>query len=837
MKSKYNRFLDTSGRFRTDKNYKNTIIKNCSRLRQRSTDDHYTNRNNTVQPKLNNIRRIRNYQKLNSLKENFYNTKDINNNSKDNISIDMNINNEDKKRKKDTRTNIRKAFLKDINNLESNENNENKEKDKNDSFIEVNKIKEKSIEKNDNKKYNNIGNNRNNTENHRNRLLVKKNHNIIKSETNDGIKELFIDIKENNFTKSNYKRSNSIRRIMNSLYYNSYTADKKDKNTYNSNINENNSIINKYEIDKINITHLHTHTKNQNLVFNNNNFNTENNKNEKITLNSNTNSSYIYKKKNKQFGNKHNSNNIIFNTYSTEDNSFITNNDANKEYFKKTNNENQNKNLIKVKIVYQKPSKRSQLIKENIVSNNKISINQNFNRYSRRRKLLFEKKVSEDIDAAKMNADEKKVNENFMAPFLRYSQDKKIIFNTKDEINKKNEDDIITNDTNENNNDNYIIEFFDDIIELCNSIEERTIFDILTKNINKKYIIDYEKFIINKKINEIKDNFDYCFKYFCIIIITFYFLSKDEILYKYNSVKIHLLFIQYIYSSLCYIGYQDLNSKNIKRFFKDYHFKKKVSIIQCTTSIIKLLFDEKEEYSSLNNVLKQLMVNARTTKVEDMTKIINQTILFCFNKKTKTQSPFPYLKQRNSAINSIYNNYVSNNKEENKNDEKYPGVPYIKTSMRKKFCLVLDLDETISHSLKLSFGYYFFLRPGVINFLTELSELYEIIIFTSSPKMYADNIIDKIDEKGILISHRLYKPHVIFERGKSVKKLNLIGRDLNKIIFVDNMKSNAKYNPKNLYLIPTWTDDIYDDELFKLKNKLKYIYSSGKFNDDITKAL
>ena len=837
MKSKYNRFLDTSGRFRTDKNFKNTILKNCSRLRQRSTDDHYTNRNNTVQPKLNNIRRIRNYQKLNSLKENFYNTKDINNNSKDNISIDMNINNEDKKRKKDTRTNIRKAFLKDINNLESNENNENKEKDKNDSFIEVNKIKEKSIEKNDNKKYNNIGNNRNNTENHRNRLLVKKNHNIIKSETNDGIKELFIDIKENNFTKSNYKRSNSIRRIMNSLYYNSYTADKKDKNTYNSNINENNSIINKYEIDKINITHLHTHTKNQNLVFNNNNFNTENNKNEKITLNSNTNSSYIYKKKNKQFGNKHNSNNIIFNTYSTEDNSFITNNDANKEYFKKTNNENQNKNLIKVKIVYQKPSKRSQLIKENIVSNNKISINQNFNRYSRRRKLLFEKKVSEDIDAAKMNADEKKVNENFMAPFLRYSQDKKIIFNTKDEINKKNEDDIITNDTNENNNDNYIIEFFDDIIELCNSIEERTIFDILTKNINKKYIIDYEKFIINKKINEIKDNFDYCFKYFCIIIITFYFLSKDEILYKYNSVKIHLLFIQYIYSSLCYIGYQDLNSKNIKRFFKDYHFKKKVSIIQCTTSIIKLLFDEKEEYSSLNNVLKQLMVNARTTKVEDMTKIINQTILFCFNKKTKTQSPFPYLKQRNSAINSIYNNYVSNNKEENKNDEKYPGVPYIKTSMRKKFCLVLDLDETISHSLKLSFGYYFFLRPGVINFLTELSELYEIIIFTSSPKMYADNIIDKIDEKGILISHRLYKPHVIFERGKSVKKLNLIGRDLNKIIFVDNMKSNAKYNPKNLYLIPTWTDDIYDDELFKLKNKLKYIYSSGKFNDDITKAL
>ena len=118
---------------------------------------------------------------------------------------------------------------------------------------------------------------------------------------------------------------------------------------------------------------------------------------------------------------------------------------------------------------------------------------------------------------------------------------------------------------------------------------------------------------------------------------------------KYNSIKIHLLFIQYIYSSLCYIGYQDLNSKNIKRFFKDYHFKKKVSIIQCTTSIIKLLFDEKEEYISLNNALKQLMVNARTTKVEDITKIINQTILFCFNTLTKGQNMFPSYKQKNKG--------------------------------------------------------------------------------------------------------------------------------------------------------------------------------------------
>ena len=157
--------------------------------------------------------------------------------------------------------------------------------------------------------------------------------------------------------------------------------------------------------------------------------------------------------------------------------------------------------------------------------------------------------------------------------------------------------------------------------------------------------------------------------------------------------------------------------------------------------------------------------------------------------------------------------------------------------MKKNFCLVLDIDETIVHSMNLPFGNYFLLRPGVINFLDELSKLYEIIIFTSSPKNYADGILNKIDIDNNYISHRLYKNHVVFEKGKSVKKLNMIGRDLKKIIFVDNMKSNAKYNPSNLCHVSTWFFDINDEEIIKLKLKLKYIATNNKFKDDIRKGL
>ena len=843
--------IDTSRRFRTDKNFKNTILKNCSRLRQRSTDDHYTNRHNTLQPTINNLKKINNIRKRNSVNENTIEHKEIKNISKEKTSIDKNINIIEKNNKRNFHSNIRKAIFnydtnkkieKEQNLKQKNENDQNNVINKNKNNENENRNEKNINNENENKLNINENNNKNDnltiidkinhfeSKNKRNKLTVNKNT-ITRSDTSEGIKELFIDLKDNNnCTKINYKRSNSIRRIMNSLYYHSYTTEKKEKSNSNlcikkKNFDNNNSNSNSKK-------YIQPYNKNLNLVLSNNITNNENSKNLKTSLNnnnSNSNSSYIYQKKHKKIGNIFNLNNVCFNTYSTEDDSFITND--NKDFVKK-NKDSQNPDLIKVKIVYQKPNKRNTLMNDCAINNN-----QTIQRYFKRSKILLEKKLTEDNITAQETSRNKRIKkEAFMTPLIHNNREQKLIQSFK----ALNNNDInnFENSIN-NNNDNFIIDFFDDIIELCNGIEEKTIFEILIKNLNKKYIIDYYKFFKDNNLNDMYENFNYCFKYFCIIIITFFFLSKDEILYKYNSVKIHLLFIQYIYSSLCYIGYQDLNSKNIKRFFQDYHFKKKVSIIQCTTSIIKLLFDEKEEYSSLNNVLKQLMVNARTTSVLDITRIINQTILFCFNSKIKGQNVIPYFKHRNSAINNIYNSYISNSykEENNKNDDKMPVVPYIKSTMRKKFCLVLDLDETICHSLKLNFGYYFMLRPGAIELLTELSEFYEIIIFTSSPKIYADSIIDKIDEKGKLISHRLYKPHVIFERGKSVKKLNLIGRDLNKIIFVDNMRSNAKYNPKNLYLIPSWTDDIYDDELFKLKNKLKYIYTSGKFNDDITKAL
>ena len=158
-------------------------------------------------------------------------------------------------------------------------------------------------------------------------------------------------------------------------------------------------------------------------------------------------------------------------------------------------------------------------------------------------------------------------------------------------------------------------------------------------------------------------------------------------------------------------------------------------------------------------------------------------------------------------------------------------------SKNKKFCLVLDIDETISHLVKLPFGNYFLIRPGVVELLDELYNYYEIDIFTAALQHYADNILNKLDKDNKYFSHRLYRCHCNWEEGRSIKKLSLIGRDLNKIAFVDDIERNAKYNMKNLILVSKWSDNIYDEEIINIKNKLKLIAESDKYDEDITVGL
>jgi len=51
----------------------------------------------------------------------------------------------------------------------------------------------------------------------------------------------------------------------------------------------------------------------------------------------------------------------------------------------------------------------------------------------------------------------------------------------------------------------------------------------------------------------------------------------------------------------------------------------------------------------------------------------------------------------------------------------------------KTYTLVLDLDETLVHYFEMgNEGGNFLVRPGVDKFLKEMSQLYEVVIFTAA---------------------------------------------------------------------------------------------------------
>ena len=384
----------------------------------------------------------------------------------------------------------------------------------------------------------------------------------------------------------------------------------------------------------------------------------------------------------------------------------------------------------------------------------------------------------------------------------------------------------------------YPIKMINEAIQLKNSIEIQSLFSILIINFNNKFLFTFDSKEFPKDIPK----FSEVYKYYCIMTIPLIFLHKDEILYKNSSSEAKIVYEKFIYLTIKEIGQKNMPFKKIDSFIDEFIKENKnnnnetISMEECCLQLIKLIFKNYKAYSPLKKAIEQLLSFAKNESLEKMINIINDTILYCFNHKQKNS--FFLLDKKitgNKNKNYFRLNQISN-KELNKSIST-PTTPFIRCAMKKNFCLVLDIDETIVHSMNLPFGNYFLLRPGVINFLEELSKLYEIIIFTSSPKYYADGILNKIDIDNNYISHRLYKDHVIFEKGKSVKKLNMIGRDLKKIIFVDNMKSNAKYNPANLCHVSTWFFDINDEEIIKLKLKLKYIATNNKFKDDIRKGL
>ena len=234
-----------------------------------------------------------------------------------------------------------------------------------------------------------------------------------------------------------------------------------------------------------------------------------------------------------------------------------------------------------------------------------------------------------------------------------------------------------------------------------------------------------------------------------------------------------------------------------------------------------------EQYSILNSI--DIDINSLIYFNENITKIHLIELSGFFNKA---------INQENMKINKTFSYIIKKNIN---NHNKYISivVPYLPEEIenKKKFTLVLDLDETlISFKFDEQRRGMLKMRPGLYHFLENVGKKYEIVIFTAGTQEYADPILDRIEKNGKIFAKRLYRQHAIFMNNIYLKDLTRLGRDLSKIIIVDNMPQNFSLQKENGILIKNYFgQDKFDTTLKDLTPILLKIASNP--NNDVRKEL
>ena len=201
------------------------------------------------------------------------------------------------------------------------------------------------------------------------------------------------------------------------------------------------------------------------------------------------------------------------------------------------------------------------------------------------------------------------------------------------------------------------------------------------------------------------------------------------------------------------------------------------------------------------------------------------------------------IKNINNNIPLSIDNYTNKNKKNiNESNINYNNKNFIiPFPPEKPYTLVLDLDETLIHipkGKKIFYSKSVIFRPGLIDFLRNLKEFYELIIFTSGLKKYADEVINYIEKDEKYFSYRLYRENAIIKNNNYYKDLSILGRDLKKIIIIDDKKEHILQEENGLIIKPFITESEVNNNDFILFDLILMLIRIAKEKpSDIRKSL
>ena len=300
----------------------------------------------------------------------------------------------------------------------------------------------------------------------------------------------------------------------------------------------------------------------------------------------------------------------------------------------------------------------------------------------------------------------------------------------------------------------------------------------LSLHLNKKDLDEYNIIlIINHNINTIGN-------YFKLIIDNIYlsFYQPQNKLFKfpstlYGKIEEKLKYSKEIISSFFFDAFSFTDNytiEDINKFFNLFLFKTSDQNGSFILSY-KVKFQNKENHT-LNNNNNNNNINTQNNNLNTINQI-NSTLYYL------------------PKINPIY-----------------------------KYSLVLDLDETLIYLKKDSNSKskrkVMILRPFLHEFLSKMKKIYELILFSYETQEYVDPILDLIEKKEKYFEYRLYKEHTKFNGKDYIKDLSKLGRDLRRIIIIDNIPQSFKLQKNNGICIKPFYGDVVSD-----RNTLKFLGS------------
>ena len=202
----------------------------------------------------------------------------------------------------------------------------------------------------------------------------------------------------------------------------------------------------------------------------------------------------------------------------------------------------------------------------------------------------------------------------------------------------------------------------------------------------------------------------------------------------------------------------------------------------------------------------------------------------------------------NININNI-NEYDKNYKIKKTNNDKLY-IDYLKNKIsspflpisnnNKNYTLVLDITNTLIN-IKYADpqGQILIpnLRPGIFSFLNSVKPLYELVAFSSETREFSDVILNEIEKNKKFFDFKLYKDHCTLYKNRFVKDITKLGRDIRKIIIVDDDENNFVLNKENGIKIKPFLgeENNNDTSLFELKKILILFERMGL--DDVRKGI